>query len=162
MIKAIFACDTQGGIGKDGSIPWPANKTDLKHFQTMTTGNIIVMGSKTWIDPCFPGPLKNRENYVISKTKHFEGATMLGTNFKSAIIELDRTSDKDVWIIGGAEVIKQCFDIIEEFDVSFIDGDFKCDTFLHVPTDFYFVGEVLTKDDNGKTVNTFVTYRKEP
>ena len=33
MIKAIIATDSEGGIGKNGTIPWPPNKEDLKHYQ---------------------------------------------------------------------------------------------------------------------------------
>ena len=31
MIKAIFACDDDWGIGKDGGLPW-SNPLDLKWF----------------------------------------------------------------------------------------------------------------------------------
>ena len=49
MIKAILACDNEGGVSKNGTIPWPKNKKDLGWFKKNTTNNVVVMGSKTWI-----------------------------------------------------------------------------------------------------------------
>jgi dihydrofolate reductase len=129
MIKAIIATDSEGGIGKNGTIPWPPNKEDLKHFKNLTTGHIVVMGSKTWLDPCFPAPLKNRDNYIVtSKTEGFDGATIMRKDFKSQILEL--SENKTVWIIGGASVIEQCIDIIDEIHLTVIRGYFDCDTFF--------------------------------
>ena len=51
MIKAILACDSDGGVSRGGTIPWPKNKKDLRWFKKNTTDNVVVMGSKTWMDP---------------------------------------------------------------------------------------------------------------
>ena len=54
MISSIFAIDASGGIGKDGSLPWPKDSEDLKWFRHNTTGDIVVMGKNTWMDPMMP------------------------------------------------------------------------------------------------------------
>ena len=46
MLTMIFACDTDGAIGKDGDLPW-RQSTDLQHFKQITLGGTIVMGRKT-------------------------------------------------------------------------------------------------------------------
>ena len=158
MIKAIYATDNKNGIGKNGSIPWPYNSTDMRHFSKQTTGNIVVMGAKTWLDPLFPAPLKNRENYVISRTENFKGAIMLREDFKNKIKKLNEKTDKIIYIIGGESIISQCYDIIDELDISLIDGDYECDKFLNIPSEFHFVGETLIQTDSG--TNTFRTYSK--
>ena len=56
MINAIFAADHYGGIGFRGSVPWPHNSSDLKHFKTLTEGHIVVMGRRTYDDPKMPAP----------------------------------------------------------------------------------------------------------
>ena len=33
MIKAILACDEEGGVSKKGTIPWPKNTKDLGWFK---------------------------------------------------------------------------------------------------------------------------------
>lgn len=132
MIKAIAASDFKHGIGKNGTLPWPKNKEDFKQFKEKTTGHIIVMGSKTWDDPLFPSPLKNRDNYVISSKTGFVGANgIINNNIIESIQELDAKSEKDVWIIGGANIFSQCLDIIEEFHLTKIVGNFDCDVFIN-------------------------------
>ena len=58
MIAAIFAVDSQGGLGKNGTLPWPKDKEDLKWFKNNTTGtfkrvinptNLIETTSKYYI-----------------------------------------------------------------------------------------------------------------
>ena len=56
MIKAILACDNEGGVSKNGTIPWPKNKKDLGWFKKNTTNNVVVMGSKTWICLLYTSP----------------------------------------------------------------------------------------------------------
>jgi dihydrofolate reductase len=131
MIKAILATDFKNGIGKNGTLPWIKNKEDLKHFKEKTIHNIVVMGSKTWEDPIFPRPLKDRENYVItSKNSGFSGATIISSNILETIIQLDKNSQKDVWIIGGTKIFELCKDIIEEWHITKFVGNFDCDVFL--------------------------------
>ena len=43
MIKAILACDEEGGVSKKGTIPWPKNSKDLGWFKKNTTNNVVVM-----------------------------------------------------------------------------------------------------------------------
>ena len=66
MIKAILACDDNGGVSKNGTIPWPKNTKDLSWFKKNTTNNVVVMGSKTWTDPLMPWPLQNRVNVLAT------------------------------------------------------------------------------------------------
>lgn len=46
-VRAIMAVDTKGTIGYNGKLLFH-NPEDLKHFQTLTKGNICVMGRKTF------------------------------------------------------------------------------------------------------------------
>lgn len=146
MIKAILAVDESGGIGKNGTLPWPANKEDLLQFKNKTTGHAVIMGSHTWDDPCFPAPLKNRINVVVtsnpSKFMDMNVFTISG-NLKERITEISNnimdTHGKDVWIIGGKNLIEQCWDIIDEFHLTVIKGNYNCDTFLNFPVDDFSV-----------------------
>jgi Dihydrofolate reductase len=69
MIKAILACDKRGGVSKEGSIPWPKNTKDLSWFKKNTPNHVVVMGSKTWIDPLMPWPPANRINLLAPPEK---------------------------------------------------------------------------------------------
>lgn len=155
MIKAIMAVDLNEGIGKNGTLPWPPNKEDLRHFKNLTSGHIVVMGSNTWNDPCFPNPLPNRENYVISRKDGFEGAEVIHSDFKNKIKELDANSDKDVWLIGGASIISQCSELIEEFHLTVVPGEYNCDVFLNFPFGMYELTLNWTGEESGNQYQVF-------
>lgn len=133
MIKGIFAMDTSRGIGKNGTLPWPKNKEDLSWFKHNTDGAIVVMGSSTWLDDKFPKPLSNRYNIVLTSQNEelFKEAHQV-INFKGDdlirfIKEVDKQSEEDVWVIGGISVFEQLHDLIEEYYITVINGDYKCD-----------------------------------
>jgi dihydrofolate reductase len=66
MINALFAVDQYGGMGFNGTLPWPHNSVDLANFKQLTDTHIVVMGRKTWDDPKMPKPLVGRTVYVAT------------------------------------------------------------------------------------------------
>ncbi len=133
MIKAILACDEEGGVGKEGTLPWPNNSRDFKWFKENTGGHIVVMGSKTWEDPHMPSPLPKRKNVVVtSKPEKYEGADLYITDRVLENIKeySELNSGLITWIIGGPSLIEQTLGIIDEFYISRIPGKYDCDTFL--------------------------------
>ena len=136
MIKAIMAIDENGGISKGQSMPWPKNSTDLKWFKENTLNNIVVMGRKTWEDPFMPTPLKSRINVLITKKEKvvFPGADYyFSGDIKAQIKNIEnKYKNKDVYIIGGSEIIKLTFEIIEEFYLTRIYGNYECEKFINI------------------------------
>jgi dihydrofolate reductase len=128
MIKAILACDQEWGIGKNGALPWPHNSADLKWFKQHTNNSTIVMGRKTW-ESLPVKPLPNRENIVVTSGL-IKGPDVV-VDMRSFYKILPQIKfQKDVWIIGGAQLIEHCLDIIDEFYLSRIQCIYDCDTFL--------------------------------
>jgi len=136
MIKAIMAVDDNGGISKGSSMPWPKNSNDLKWFKKNTLNQVVVMGSKTWEDPFMPTPLKERENIIITtkENSYYPGAkAYLKGNVVNEILNLEKKySNKDIYIIGGPDIIKQTFDLFKEFYLTRIYGNFECDKFIDI------------------------------
>jgi dihydrofolate reductase len=136
MIKAIMAVDDNGGISKDLSMPWPKNSKDLQWFKKNTLNQIVVMGSKTWEDPFLPTPLKYRENIVVTSkdNSHYPGANAyIKGEIVDEILNLEKKYlNKDIYIIGGPEIIKQTFDLFKEFYLTRIYGNFECDKFIDI------------------------------
>ena len=131
MIKAIMAVDDEGGVSKNGSMPWPKNLNDLKWFKNHTLNQVVVMGRLTWEDPLMPTPLIERTNIIISsKNKsEFPGADEyisdnLIQNFKEIS---NKYNNLDKFIIGGPNILNQLFDLVEEFYLTRIYGNFNCD-----------------------------------
>lgn len=133
MIRAIMACDEEGGVAKNGTLPWPKNKTDLAWFKKNTENSVVVMGSTTWKDDFMPRPLPNRFNIVASKDNYADADRCIKGNLVAAIKQLHQDyADRKIWIIGGPNIINQTLDVIDEFYLSTIVGKYNCDTFLDI------------------------------
>ena len=129
MIHAIFACDNNWGIGKNGALPWPHNSADLKWFKNSTGHGTVIMGRKTW-DSLPVKPLPKRKNIVVSSST-VEGADIsvpLEQLKKITIPMLEHVDN--IWIIGGAQLFESCIDIVDELWLSRISGEYDCDIFL--------------------------------
>jgi dihydrofolate reductase len=131
MIRAIMAADDFGGISKNGSMPWPKNSSDLQWFKKHTMNSIVIMGRLTWIDPFMPSPLKGRVNVLITnqnKEKYQGADEYLSGNILTKVLDLSvKNKNKNIYVIGGAEILNQLFDLIEEFYLTRIYGNFNCD-----------------------------------
>jgi len=136
MIKAIMAVDDKGGISKGSSMPWPKNSIDLQWFKKNTLNNIVIMGRKTWEDPFMPVPLKSRINVLVTNKdpELFPGADYyFAGNIKEKINNIKKKyEEKNIFIIGGAEIINLTIDIIEEFYLTRIYGNYECQKFIDI------------------------------
>jgi len=137
MIKAIFAIDLVGGIGKDGTLPWPHDKQDMQWFSTNTRGHIVVMGSNTWLDTKMPKPLPDRTCCVVTnqsidnfRDTHY----VIHGNFieQSLAVIKANNPDKDIWIIGGAKLISSTKHLFEQIYLTVFDDNYNCDVSVNV------------------------------
>ena len=131
-----MAVDEKGGISRGQSMPWPKNSIDLKWFKENTLNNIVVMGRKTWEDPFMPTPLKSRINVLITnKNKDLiKGADFyFKGNVNDEIQKIQSEYiDKDIFIIGGSEIINLTFSLIEQFYLTRIYGNYNCEKFINI------------------------------
>ncbi len=136
MIKAIMAIDDKGGISKGQSMPWPKNSIDLQWFKKNTLNNVVIMGRKTWEDPFMPTPLKSRINILITnkEDKLFPGADYyISGDIIKSIREMELNyHNKDIFIIGGSEIINSTINIIDEFYLTRIYGNYNCEKFIDI------------------------------
>jgi dihydrofolate reductase len=156
MIKAILACDSQGGVGKDNNLPWPPNAKDLKHFKQITSGHTVVMGSKTWMSS-MPTPLPNRKNVVVTRNPNFEakGATLLTNNISQGLTTLAQSSI--VFVIGGANLFAEVINDISFLHLTRIAGNYDCDTFIDLDVLYKtFVKIDSVEIDNMTKIETYV------
>lgn len=70
MIALIVAFAKNQVIGNKGQIPWKI-KGEQKRFKELTTGNVVIMGRRSYEE--IGKPLPNRTTFVVSNTKNFEG-----------------------------------------------------------------------------------------
>jgi dihydrofolate reductase len=100
MIALIAAVSENGVIGVDNKLPWYIPE-DLKRFKKLTSGNVVIMGRKTY--QSIGKPLPNRLNIVISRNKDLVIPGCLVVHTMNQAIRKAGT-DKDIFIIGGGEI----------------------------------------------------------
>ncbi len=136
MIKGIMAVDEKGGISKGKSMPWPKNSIDLQWFKKHTLNNIVIIGRKTWEDPFMPTPLKSRINILVTnknKTLYPGADYYISGEINEQVKDFEKKyQDKDLFIIGGSEIINLTIDLIQEFYLTRIYGNYYCEKFLNV------------------------------
>jgi len=132
MINAIFAVDFNGGMGLNGTLPWPHNAEDLANFQRLTSGNVVVMGRKTWDDPKMPKPLRDRTVYVATNRPVAYAMPISGDlNEKLLAIE-SAHPDKTIFVIGGVQLLETARPLLDRIYLTHIKGSYKVDTRIYV------------------------------
>jgi dihydrofolate reductase len=135
----IAAIDKDGGIGKDGYMPWhyPA---DLKLFMNLTMGHPIVMGRNTF-DGMFDrgkAPLKGRQNVIVTSQvaeyrsrfadKYLPSQLSFTTDLNCEDLELE--IDAKIFYCGGANLYQQVIDRVDLMYLSRLVESYDCDTFF--------------------------------
>lgn len=102
-MNAIVAVDNNWCIGKDNELLFHI-KDDLKRFKALTTGNIVVMGRKTF-ESLPIKPLPNRINVVITSNKDFVYPNVITLHDIKDVKKLFK--NKKIFIIGGEQIYNQ-------------------------------------------------------
>jgi dihydrofolate reductase len=133
VIIGIVAIAENYAIGKEGKLPWHYS-SDLKYFKETTTGNVVVMGARTWNS--IGKPLPNRLNIVLSRSIDFDGSeNVLSLREKSKVLALSSYLNCDIFIIGGAKTFEAFASNIEKWIVTRIPITVE-DPDVSMPTDF--------------------------
>lgn len=128
-MKLLILVDNKNAIAKDGKqIMFVDN--DLDMFKNYTTNNIIVMGRKTLDD--IGRQLPNRISVVFTRSKKEDKEDLF---YIDSVEKLDKIieayPDKEVFVIGGAEIVKLLWDRIDELIVTRVDTVVEdADTFI--------------------------------
>lgn len=143
MIIALFAVDQKGGMGNQGNIPWPTVKEDMKWFKETTQEQVVVMGKKSWHSPDMPKPLPKRHNVVF--TNDFmdrEDIVQMSGDICEGLRKTEELfPDNDIFVIGGANILKQAKPAIKKAFITRIPGEYICDTVLDM--DDFLIGFTL-------------------
>ena len=123
MIGLIVARSQNNVIGKNGQIPWRI-KGEQKQFKELTTGNVVVMGRKSYEE--IGHPLPNRKTIVVSRTKKYEGENLATASSVEEAIKM--AGDEKVYISGGYGLYKEAIPYVDvmyitEVQTEIEDGD---------------------------------------
>ena len=123
MIGLIVARSKNNVIGKNGQIPWKI-KGEQKQFKELTTGNVVIMGRKSYEE--IGHPLPNRMNIVVSGSADYTGENLL--TVKSLKEAIEAAGDADIYVSGGYGLFKEAIPMVDkmyitEIDMEIEDGD---------------------------------------
>ena len=128
-MKLLILVDNKNAIAKDGKQIMYVDD-DLEMFKNYTTNNIIVMGRLTFDD--IGRQLPNRLSVVFTRSKREDKEDLF---FVDSVEKLDKIiekyPDKEVFVIGGAEIVKLLWDRIDELIITRVDTVVEsADTFI--------------------------------
>ena len=134
VLSMIWARLGDGGIGKDGDLPWKRLlPTDLKFFKALTSHNpnaVLVVGSSTFR---FLPPLPGRDIIVLSRTPKLATKGKAGSvEYRTSIEVLLKEEKRDIIVIGGGTIYEQFMPFADVLYETIIASDtMPADTFIN-------------------------------
>lgn len=116
MIGLIVARSKNNVIGKNGEIPWKI-KGEQRQFRELTTGNVVVMGRKSYEE--IGHPLPNRKNIIVSKSKNFSGENLVTVGSLQEAIAI--SNGEDIYISGGYGLFKEALPLVDKMYITEVD-----------------------------------------
>lgn len=129
-MKAIVNVDNNWAIGNGDSL---LNRipADMRFFKEKTTGNVVVMGRKTFMT--FPGPkaLPDRVNIVLTTDESWSAPDVITCHFVDELFaQLERYNTNTVYVIGGSAVYELLLPYCDTAFVTKVDTAKPADKFF--------------------------------
>ena len=159
MLSLIVAYDKNHLIGKNGAMPWYI-KGELSRFRKLTENNIVIMGRKTF--ESLGKPLPNRINIILSTKENFSVENSLTFGNLDTAIDYSRKNhpDKNIYIIGGANLYSQCMDGIDKMYITEIDYEYEGETFFPFFNENDFI-KTIDEIHEGNPTYIYTTYTRK-
>lgn len=154
MIALIVAYAQNKVIGNKGCIPWKI-PGEQKRFKEFTTGNVVIMGRRSYEE--IGKPLPNRTTIVISNTKNFDAENCITASFLKEALEL--ANNRDVYISGGSKLYEEAMSIVDKMYITEINEVIEGDTYFPEFNESDFVKEIGEKH-LANIGYTYVTYTR--
>lgn len=154
MIALIVAFAKNQVIGNKGCIPWKI-KGEQRRFKELTTGNVVIMGRRSYEE--IGKPLPNRTTIVVSGTKNFDAENCMTAKSLAEAIKL--AGDRDIYISGGARLYEEALPLVEKMYITEIDCEIEGDTYFPVFDKEQFIKEINERFE-GEIPYTYVTYTR--
>jgi dihydrofolate reductase len=165
MISLIAAMDLNRCIGKDNRLLWHL-PNDLKHFRQTTSGNIVVMGSKTF--ESIRKPLPNRTNIVLTRdiNKYIHIQDVYPVSDVKHVLYLSQKHkkefDQDTFIIGGEQIYNLFLPYAHKIYLTRIHHKYEGDVYFPELDDSWEIESIVQGviDDKNKYKHEFIIYKK--
>lgn len=129
VINTIVAVDEKWAIGKNNDLLFSI-PDDMKYFRKMTLGAAVVYGKNNLLS--FPGgkPLPKRRNIVISTTLELSEDYEVVRSLKELAELLKNETEREIFVIGGAEVYAQLLPYCRNAYITKMYRDFEGEKFF--------------------------------
>lgn len=132
-IKLYIATSLDGYIARpDGNLDWlfkypMPTGTEYGYKDLIDSIDVMVMGGRTYreilkIDSIWP--YKDKKTYIVSRhtTETQENIEFVTQNIISKITELKNEQGRDIWLVGGGELISILLNagLVDELQISYI------------------------------------------
>lgn len=155
MISIIVAFAKNRVIGNRGMIPWKI-KGEQKRFKELTTGNVVIMGRRTYEE--IGRPLPNRQTYLVSSTLKVEEENCKTVSSLKEAIEL--AGEREIFIAGGGMLYKEALPLADRLYLTLIDHEIEGDTYFpEFEEDLY--KKTFEEYHEGEIPYTYVTLEKQ-
>ncbi len=115
-------------IGKDNTLIWRISE-DLKRFQELTTGHVIIMGRKTY--ESIGKPLPDRTNVIITRQKGYKvPGCIVVHSLDEALSKAREIEDSEIFIIGGGQIYEQSIGLADRVYLTVVHTQATGDTFF--------------------------------
>ncbi|GCF92805.1 dihydrofolate reductase [Enterococcus florum] len=128
MLKAIWAQDKNGLIGKNDVLPWHL-PNDLRFFKETTLGHTLVMGRKTF-EGMGGRPLPKRQTIVLTRNRDYHNEGVLVMHSLQEIIAYSQTVQETTYIAGGASIYRELLPYCDQLYRTVIDHAFEGDAYF--------------------------------
>ncbi len=130
-IHIIVAASTNHVIGAANALPWKL-PNDMKYFKATTWGMPVIMGRKT-MESMGNKPLQGRMNIVLTtQPKWAVAGAHKASSIANAVAIAALAHTKEIYIIGGGELYKQCLPIAQVIHITRVHTTLEGDTYFPV------------------------------
>ena len=125
-LSIIVAVSDNETIGKENKLPWRLS-SDLKRFKSITMGNSILMGRKTF--ESLPKLLPGRKTVILTRQEGYKYEGAIVVDSLASAIEACR-EESEAFVIGGAEVYHQAIPLASRLYLTKVHAEIDGDTFF--------------------------------
>ena len=127
QLSLIAAYGKNKEIGYEGSLPWKL-PTDLAHFKSLTTGQTVMMGRKTY--ESIGRPLPNRTNIVLTSKFDYAPAGVLVANSWETGLDLIPPLEPEAFVIGGSQISAMALTRVTKMYITEVDYSGSADAYF--------------------------------
>jgi len=146
MLSIICVLGKNREIGYKNKLLWSIPE-DIKRFKRITSGHIVVMGSKTF--ESIGKALPNRENIIITRNKNYKAPGCRISNSLNNFIDWTQKQNKEIFIIGGGQIYRQLLPFVDKLYLTLVNDAPLADTFFPDYSSFQKIKESEEKKYNG-------------